>query len=99
MKQWIKFMLAAALAGMLMLGTSGCGVGFTLSPDELYRLPKLPAEYTELDKQLSAMISAGQNMRRPPPAPISSPCSWRIWTGTAGRRRWLFCGWRRTKSL
>lgn len=64
-KHWIKIMLTAVLAGALMLGSSGCSVGFTLSPDELYRLPKLPAEYTELDKQLSDMISAGAEYAPP----------------------------------
>lgn len=64
-KHWIKSILTAAVAGALMLGTTGCSVGFTLSPDELYRLPKLPAEYTELDKQLSAMISAGAEYAPP----------------------------------
>ena len=38
-KHWIKSILTAAVAGALMLGTTGCSVGFTLSPDELYRLP------------------------------------------------------------
>ena len=70
-KHWIKSILTAAVAGAMMLGTTGCGVGFTLSPDELYRLPKLPAEYTELDKQLSAMISAGAEYA-PPAAGTSS---------------------------
>ena len=64
-KHWIKSILTAAVAGAMMLGTTGCGVGFTLSPDELYRLPKRPAEYTELDKQLSAMISAGAEYAPP----------------------------------
>lgn len=64
-RQWIKCILAAVLAGALMLGTSGCGVGFTLSPDELYRLPKLPAEYTELDKQLSTLIAEGAEYAPP----------------------------------
>lgn len=64
-KRWIKSILAAALAGVLMLGTSGCGIGFTLSPEDLYRLPQLPAEYTELDKQLSALISAGAEYAPP----------------------------------
>ena len=64
-RQWIRCMLAAVLAGALMLGTSGCGVSFTLSPDELYRLPKLPAEYTELDKQLSTLIAEGAEYAPP----------------------------------
>ena len=64
-KRWIKMILAATLAGVLMLGTSGCGIGFTLSPEDLYRLPQLPAEYTELDKQLSALISAGAEYAPP----------------------------------
>ena len=33
-KHWIKSILTAAVAGAMMLGTTGCGVGFTLSPDE-----------------------------------------------------------------
>lgn len=65
MRRWLRSAGAAlALAGLL-LGTSGCGVGFTLDPQELYRLPKLPAEYTELDKQLSELIAAGAEYAPP----------------------------------
>lgn len=43
--------------------TSGCG--FTLSPQELYCLPKLPAEYTELDNRINAILSEGAEYAAP----------------------------------
>lgn len=43
--------------------TSGCG--FTISPQELYCLPKLPAEYTELDNRINAILSDGAEYAAP----------------------------------
>ena len=48
MRQQIQRGIRAALGLLLLLSVSGCG--FTFSPEELYSLPQLPAEYTELNK-------------------------------------------------
>lgn len=66
--------LAAALALSALL--SGCG-GFNIefNPEELYALPELPAKYTELNAQLSAILEDGAEYAAPPPAPTSSPSS------------------------
>lgn len=56
--------LAAALALSALL--SGCG-GFNIefNPEELYALPELPAKYTELNAQLSAILEDGAEYAAP----------------------------------
>lgn len=56
--------LAAALALSAVL--SGCG-GFHIefNPEELYTLPELPAKYTELNAQLSAILEDGAEYAAP----------------------------------
>ena len=56
--------LAAALALSAVL--SGCG-GFQLefNPEALYTLPELPAKYTELNAQLSAILEDGAEYAAP----------------------------------
>lgn len=53
----------ALAAGALMLLTSGCG--FAFSPEELYSLPALPAEYTELNNCVNEMIDSGAEYAAP----------------------------------
>ena len=86
MRQRIQRMLTAAVGLLLLLSASGCG--FSFSPTDLYSLPQLPEEYTELNSSLNSCWRAGRSTRPPSPAATSSPCSWRIWTETARRRRW-----------
>lgn len=53
-------------AWMLMLvALLACGCGFTLSPQELYCLPKLPAEYTELDNRINTILASGAEYAAP----------------------------------
>ena len=42
-----------------------CGCGFTLSPQELYSLPPLPSEYTELDSRINAILAEGAEYAAP----------------------------------
>ena len=44
-------------------GVSGCG--FSFSPEELYSLPQLPAEYTELNNCLNQVIESGAEYAAP----------------------------------
>ena len=47
----------------LLLTASGCG--FSLSPEDLYSLPQLPAEYTELNSCINAVIESGAEYAAP----------------------------------
>lgn len=61
--RWLP--LAAVLAAVLLL--SGCSAmpKLTLNPQELYTLPTLPAKYTELNNQLSAILDSGAEYAAP----------------------------------
>lgn len=58
-------LLAAMLLAVMAL--SGCGglPKLTLNPQDLYSLPTLPAKYTELNKQLSAILDGGAEYAAP----------------------------------
>ena len=53
----------AVLGACLLLPAAGCG--FSLSPEELYSLPQLPAEYTELNNCLNQVIEGGAEYAAP----------------------------------
>ena len=54
MKRWFLLLM---LLGMMAL--SGCSMPeLTLDPEDLYRLPTLPAKYTELNTQLNEILEA-----------------------------------------
>ena len=55
--------LLLVLTCVLLLCATGCS--FTLSPQELYRLPKLPAEYTELDNRIGEILAEGAEYAAP----------------------------------
>ena len=59
----MKKALVLLITCMLTLAATGCS--FTLSPQELYRLPKLPTEYTELDSRISAILADGTEYAAP----------------------------------
>ena len=48
---------------VLLLFATGCS--FTLSPQELYRLPQLPTEYTELDNRIREILAEGAEYAAP----------------------------------
>lgn len=54
-----------ALAAML-LALTGCSMPkVTLNPEDLYSLPTLPAKYTELNTQISAILAGGAEYAAP----------------------------------
>lgn len=57
-----KALLAGLLSFMLL---TLCGCDFTLAPQELYSLPKLPAEYMELDSRINAILTNGAEYAAP----------------------------------
>ena len=57
MRQLIQRMLTAAVGLLLLLSASGCG--FSFSPTDLYSLPQLPEEYTELNSSLNPRAARG----------------------------------------
>ena len=54
---FIKKAGALFAAASMALALSGCM--FVSSPDELYSLPKLPEEYTDLENEINALLSTG----------------------------------------
>ncbi len=63
-----RFWRGLALAGLLFAASllSGCSLPrLTLSPEELYALPTLPAKYTELNTRLSAILESGAEYAAP----------------------------------
>ena len=63
MRQQIQRGIRAALGLLLLLSVSSCG--FTFSPEELYSLPQLPAEYTELNNCLNQVLESGAEYAAP----------------------------------
>ena len=63
MRQRIQRMLTAAVGLLLLLSASGCG--FSLSPTDLYSLPQLPEEYTELNSSLNQLLESGAEYAAP----------------------------------
>ena len=59
----MKKISALFLCCVVMLTASGCS--FTLSPQELYSLPKLPTEYVELDDRINAILAEGAEYAAP----------------------------------
>lgn len=57
------------LAGLVMLLAliclTACGCDFALSPEDLYSLPKLPAEYMELDTRIQEILAGGAEYAAP----------------------------------
>ena len=55
------------LAVWMLLAVSllTCGCGLTFSAEELYCLPKLPVEYTELDNRINAILAEGAEYAAP----------------------------------
>ena len=61
-----KRYLAALLAALSLCGSlSGCSLNLAASPEDLYTLPQLPAEYTELNRAIRQLIEAGAEYAAP----------------------------------
>ena len=63
MRHLLRLAGLGLMAGVLTLLTSGCG--FAFSPEELYSLPALPAEYTELNNCINQIIEGGAEYAAP----------------------------------
>lgn len=59
------FRMALALVSLLMILTGCTGGSFSLNPQELYALPKLPAKYTELSAVLGEILNSGAEYAPP----------------------------------
>lgn len=57
--------LGVLLASMTLLSGCGSAQTFTFDPQDLYALPELPAQYTELNSRLSEILSAGAEYAAP----------------------------------
>ena len=57
--------LGVLLASMTLLSGCGSAQKFTFDPQDLYALPELPAQYTELNSRLSEILSAGAEYAAP----------------------------------
>ena len=80
MRQRIQRMLTAAVGLLLLLSASGCG--FSFSPTDLYSLPQLPEEYTELNSSLNQLLESGAEYAAPVSGSNIQPAA-----GGSGRRR------------
>ena len=63
MRPWMNRIVLTALGLCLLLTSSGCG--FSFSPEGLYCLPQLPAEYTELNSCINQVIEEGAEYAAP----------------------------------
>ena len=63
MRHLLRLACLGLMAGVLVLLTCGCG--FTFSPDDLYSLPSLPTEYTELNNCINQVINSGAEYAAP----------------------------------
>ena len=63
MRQRIRHIILAAVGMCLLLAAGGCG--FSLSPEDLYSLPQLPEEYTELNIRLNQVMESGAEYAAP----------------------------------
>lgn len=63
MRHLLRLACLGLMAGVLALLTCGCG--FAFSPEELYSLPALPAEYTELNNCINQIIDGGAEYAAP----------------------------------
>lgn len=65
MKRALRRAAAAVLTVLLLLLNTGCSFRLVASPDELYTLPKLPAEYKTLGESIQALLSSGMEYAAP----------------------------------
>ena len=62
----LKRYLAALFAALSLAGTlSGCSLNLAASPEDLYALPQLPAEYAGLNNSIRQLIEAGAEYAAP----------------------------------
>ena len=64
MKRAFRMAAAAAWIALLLVST-GCSFRLVASPEELYTLPNLPAEYTTLGEKIQSLLSSGMEYAAP----------------------------------
>ena len=66
MKRLTRSVLLVACLCLVVLTASGCGnIGFTLDPQALYSLPKLPPKYDALNTLLAEIENGGAEYAAP----------------------------------
>ena len=65
MKSAFHKVLAAVLTALMLLVNTGCSFRLVASPEDLYTLPNLPAEYTNLGAKIQTLLSAGMEYAPP----------------------------------
>jgi len=63
--QAMKRGTAALLTALMCLSLCGCSFKFATSPDELYSLPRLPEQYTELEDSINKILGDGAEYAAP----------------------------------
>jgi hypothetical protein len=61
----LETVLAVCALSILCLTATGCSLQFFASPDELYSLPQLPEQYTELEDKINALLENGAEYAAP----------------------------------
>ena len=62
--RWAGLVLTAVLTAVTLSGCGGLSM-LSLSPQELYSLPALPAKYTELNSRINEILSGGAEYAAP----------------------------------
>ena len=65
MKRAFRMAAAAVWMALLLLVSTGCSFRLVASPEDLYTLPNLPAEYTTLGEKIQALLSSGMEYAAP----------------------------------
>lgn len=65
MTRWIRSVGLGMTAVLLSAALSGCGTGFTLNPQDLYSLPRLPSKYDALNQCLRTISNNGAEYAAP----------------------------------
>ena len=65
MRKLLRSAAAALAAATVCLAASGCQPALSFNPQDLYSLPQLPAEYTELDNRIKGILEGGAETTAP----------------------------------
>ena len=65
MKRFLEGSILLMMLAVILFSACGCSMGLTFNPQDLYSLPKLPAEYTELDNCLKEILESGAEYAAP----------------------------------
>lgn len=65
MRKLLRGVWAGLAAITVCLSASGCQPALSFNPQDLYSLPQLPAEYTELDNRIKSILESGAETTAP----------------------------------